>query len=95
MLHESIHVRIGEFLKIYQEREGQPAPKTLVNIVASTHEDWEKRLRELRELGWRYRVIKKKEGSRVRTYYQLVHWEPWPSDPAAAIREAEHRKGVR
>ena len=60
--------------------------------VAFTHDDWEKRLRELRELGWRYRWAKRSEDGRVRVMFILEHWEPWPDDPARAIREAERMK---
>ena len=90
--HGSIHVRIGELMKAFK---GEPVPKAYVQIVAYTHDDYEKRLRELRELGWRYRAIKRKEEGRVRTYFVLEHWRPWPEDPALAIRQAERAKGKR
>ena len=86
----SVHVRIGELLKAFA---GEPVPKTYLQIVAYTHDDWEKRLRELRELGWKYKAKKRKEAGRVRTYFALTHWEPWPDDPARAIRDAERAKG--
>jgi hypothetical protein len=89
ILHPSVHIRLGELLKAFA---GEPVPKTYLQIVAYTHDDFEKRLRELRELGWRYRPVKRKEARRVRTYFVLQHWEPWPENPAAAIREAEARK---
>ncbi len=91
MLHNSVHVRLGELLKAFA---GQPVPKTYLQIVAYTHDDWEKRLRELRELGWRYRAERRTEEGRVRTYFTLEHAEPWPADPTRAIREAEAKKGA-
>jgi 5-methylcytosine-specific restriction endonuclease McrA len=90
MAHKSVHVRIGELLRRFQ---GQEVPKQHLQFVAAfTHEDWEKRMRELRELGWRYRVVRRKEKGRIHTYFILNHHEPWPADPAAAIRLAEARK---
>lgn len=90
--HESVHVRIGELLKA---KRGEPIPKELIQVVAHTHDDWEKRLRELRELGWRYRVERRKQGRRIRTAFALEHSEPWPEDPAAAIRTAELGRKAR
>jgi len=92
ILHESIHVRIGELLKAFA---GEPVPKEYIQIVAYTHDDFEKRMRELRELGWSYRFTKRKEGRRVRTYFVLEHWEEWPPDPAAEIRRREAMRGGR
>jgi len=89
IVHRSVHVRLGELLKAFK---GEPVPKAYLQVVAYTHNDFEKRLRELRELGWSYRSIKKKEGRRVRTYFILEHWEDWPDNPPQAIREAEQRK---
>jgi hypothetical protein len=89
LLHGSIHKRIGELLKYHQ---GQPVHTSIIKIVAYTHNDWEKRLRELRELGWIINYQNKREKGRVQTYYTMKHWEPWPENPAAAIREAEKAK---
>ncbi len=90
MLHKSVHVRMGELLKAFN---GDCVPKKYIAMVASTtHDDFEKRLRELRELGWRFSAHRHTEEGRVRTCFSLEHWEPWPEDPAAAIREAEKLK---
>ena len=90
LLHKSIHIRLGELLKAFN---GEPVPKEHLHFMAAhTHEDWEKRLRELRELGWRYKTARKKTDGRIRTSFILLHWKPWPDDPARAIREAERRK---
>jgi HNH endonuclease len=92
MLHPSVHVRLGELLKSF---EGAPVPKAYLQLVAHTHEDWEKRLRELRELGWQYHYRRYKDGSRIKVDFILDHWEPWPNeDPALAIRLAEDAKGT-
>ena len=89
IVHGSVHTRLGELLKAFS---GEPVPKAYLQIVAYTHDDFEKRLRELRELGWKYHVEKRKEGSRMRTYFVLDKWRPWPPDPAVAIRAAEAAK---
>lgn len=84
------HRRIGELLKAF---DGAPVPGALLERVACARqyqEDWQKRLRELRTIGWKISVHRKKEGGRVRTYYALEHAEPWPEGRIrAAIREAE------
>ena len=92
MTHKSVHVRIGELLKAFSGRE---VPKAYLQIVTYTHDDWEKRMRELRELGWRYRFVKRKEDNRVHTSFVLDHWESWPEDPPGAIREMEARKRTK
>lgn len=92
MLHTSVHVRMGELLKAFN---GEPVPKAYLAIVAHTHDDFEKRLRELRVLGWRYRFQRRREDGRARTYFILEHWEPWPDNPAAAIRAAEGKNRTR
>jgi hypothetical protein len=87
LVHGSIHVRIGELLKA--KGVGTPVSKSDIKIVAYTHEDWEKRLRELRVLGWDYHTVRQTRDGRVRPDYVLDHWEPWPDDPAREIRAAE------
>lgn len=79
--HESVHMRIGELLKALA-----PAPvrSDVVDMVASPpgdyQEDWQKRLRELRTLGWVIETSRRREEDRVRAYYKLVHSEPWPTE---------------
>jgi hypothetical protein len=64
--------------------------------VASAKEyqtDYEKRTRELRLLGWDYKVRKERgEGSRVRSYYRLTQPAPWPENIHAAIVAEEKRR---
>lgn len=58
-------------------------------------EDWQKRLRELRNLdGWEIGTKKVKEGHRVMTYYFLKSQPPPlpPGDLAAVIRQIERRR---
>jgi len=77
--NESVHMRIGELLKAFAN---EPVRSDILEMVASPpgdfQEDWQKRLRELRTLGWQIETSRKREQSRVRAYYRLVHAEPWP-----------------
>jgi len=91
--HDEPHKRIGELLKAFN---GEPVPGDLLEVVAKARQyqdDWQKRMRELRELGWQYSFEKKKEDGRVRTYYVLQHFEPWPEGSIRAeIRKRELAK---
>ncbi|HTB48891.1 MAG TPA: HNH endonuclease [Verrucomicrobiae bacterium] len=76
--YEEPHKRIGELLKAFHGAAVRP---DLIEIVANSkqyQDDWQKRLRELRVLGWKIEPEKKKEGSRFIAYYILKHYEPWP-----------------
>lgn len=89
------HRRIGELLKAFN---GEPVRSDLIERVASAkqyQEDWQKRLRELRVLGWRIAATKHREGGRVVSYYRLDHAEPWPSGRIAneiRRREADRKR---
>jgi len=61
-------------------------------VTAFTHDDFSRRLRELRDLGWRYKVEKRKEKGRIKTYYILENAKPWPADPEQSIGEMIKRK---
>lgn len=85
------HRRIGELLKAFQ---GDWVPGDLIGIVASAiqyQEDWQKRTRELRVLGWVIETQKRRDiTGRVRTFYRASHWEPWPpGEIRAEIRRRE------
>lgn len=91
--YDEPHRRIGELLKAFN---GEPVPSDLVEVVAKAkqyQDDWQKRMRELRELGWQYSYTKKRDGDRVRSFFILEHYEPWPEgNIAAAIRQHELQK---
>ncbi|GAA3811319.1 HNH endonuclease [Amycolatopsis tucumanensis] len=79
-MHPEPHGRIGELLKAFR---GDWAPSSLIGVVASMQqyqEDWQKRLRELRLLGWTISSKRAKDPitGRVNTWYRAEHWEPWP-----------------
>ncbi|MGC4154858.1 MAG: HNH endonuclease [Propionicimonas sp.] len=85
--------RIGELLRAF-DREW--VRTDLLSIVASAkeyQEDWQRRLRDLRFLGWEYEVQKRhNEGARVWTYYRLCRAAPWPDNIHAAIVAEERRR---
>jgi hypothetical protein len=88
-----VHVRIGELLKAM---EGEWVRSDIVDLVASPsgdyQEDWQRRMRELREIGWDYETRKQREQGRVRSYYRLTRWSAWPS---GNIRAAIGRGGAK
>lgn len=91
--YDEPHRRIGELLKAFQ---GEPVKGELIERVASAkqyQEDWQKRLRELRLLGWKIKAVKRKEQDRVITFYAMEKSKPWPKgNIATAIRRAEKSK---
>jgi HNH endonuclease len=91
MLHKSIHVRIGELLK---RNIGKPVPSPLIELVAG-QEDWKKRTRELRYLGWEIEATRRKlESGKVESYYTLRSFKPWPDDPSGWIRDFERDRAI-
>lgn len=91
---EEPHRRIALLLRAFN---GQPIPSDLLGAVASAkqyQEDWQKRLRELRELGIDYATKKRKLATgRVVTSYRLVSWRELPNEPLAPlIRRREKLK---
>lgn len=87
--HDGVHVRIGELLKAL---DGKWVRSDVIDLVASPpgdyQEDWQRRIRELRKIGWDYETRKRKEEGRVRSYYRLTRWATWPS---GNIRKAIER----
>lgn len=94
MIHDSVHVRIGEFLKAVGL--GTPAPSVVIEFVARDQEDWHKRLRELRYLNWVIDSSRRKlPNGRVQSSYTLRRFTDWPDDPTRWIRiyEDARRRG--
>ncbi|WP_345482771.1 HNH endonuclease [Nonomuraea ferruginea] len=84
--HPEPHGRIGELIKAFR---GDWVPAELIELVASMkqyQEDWRKRTRELRLLGWTYETKKRKDPktSRIRVWYRVTGWKPWPEGSIAA-----------
>jgi 5-methylcytosine-specific restriction endonuclease McrA len=89
MRHKSIHVRIGEALKC---NFGKPVPSPLIELVAG-QEDWKKRTRELRYLGWEIDASRRRLASgKVESYYTLRKFTKWPDDPSGWIRDFERKR---
>jgi hypothetical protein len=92
--HESVHVRIGEVLKAFNA-EGLETPDEVIEFVAEARgrqRYWEKRMRELRHLGWRFEPRMFDEAGVRKTEWKLLEWKPWPKEgPGAAIRRATRR----
>lgn len=92
MNHKSVHVRIGELLKAYPEKL---VPCDVIEFVAN-RDDWPKRTRELRYLGWEITVIKRKnDRGRVKAWYRLDKAVPWPDNPTQVIQEYERDRARR
>jgi 5-methylcytosine-specific restriction endonuclease McrA len=88
------HRRIGELLKAFDGREIRSDLLDLVASAKQYQEDWQKRTRELREIGWDYSVRRERdERGRVRSFYRLTKSADWPSgNIAAVIKQREHAK---
>jgi hypothetical protein len=66
-----------------------------MDFVAN-RDDWPKRTRELRYLGWKITVIKRKnERGRVKAWYRLDESQPWPENPTLFIQEYERSRARR
>jgi hypothetical protein len=85
--------RIGELLRAFK---GEWVSSDLIGIVASAkeyQEDYQRRIRELRDLGWEYEQKRRyDEGARVKVYYRLLHDAPWPENIREAIKDRENRR---
>jgi 5-methylcytosine-specific restriction endonuclease McrA len=85
--------RIGELLKAF---DGGWVRTDLLAIVASAkdyQEDWQRRLRDLRFLGWEIEVQRRfNEGARVWTYYRVKQWREWPANIRAELNLEEARR---
>lgn len=91
---DSPHQRIGEFLKALAPEEVRSDVLELVACAGAYQEDWQKRLRELRTLGWKITTRRQREGRRVRVYYRVTESQPWPVDGVRAeLRRRERLRG--
>jgi len=92
MGYKSVHVRLGEMLKAFK---GEPVDAATLELVAN-QDDWKKRLRELRYLGWEIQTFNRRiSEARVSSFYRLVKSQPWPADPTGVIRNYERERADR
>ena len=88
----SVHLRIGETLKAFQS---ELVPTAILKFVAN-QDDWKKRIRELRYLGWEVKTFNRRvSDTRVSSFYRLVQSQPWPNDPTGDIRRYERERAKR
>lgn len=80
------HRRIAELLIAF---DGNWVPGNLIEIVASAkqfQEDWQKRTRDLRYLGWEIEFLRQpRPGSRTQVSYRASHWEELPEGSIGKI----------
>jgi 5-methylcytosine-specific restriction endonuclease McrA len=92
MGNKSVHVRLGETLKAFQP---EAVDASTLEFVAN-QDDWKKRVRELRYLGWDIRTFNRRVSkTRVSSFYRLVKSRPWPDDPTRDIRRYERERAAR
>ena len=96
MHKDSVYERLAETLRLHAP---ESAPSWLLEFVANFEdfqEDWHKRLRELRYLGIKFTVAKKKnESGKVQSSYRLDHWVDLPPDHKFHIKEHERLTKLR
>ena len=95
--HSEVHRRIGEMLLAAAPDEVRADVLEMVANSGDQQDDWKKRTRELREIGWDYEIKKRTDSDgRRRSYYRLTRSASWPEEPIAdAIRTAEKAKKTR
>ncbi|WP_280445523.1 HNH endonuclease [Nocardia brasiliensis] len=92
-MHDEPQRRIGALLLAFGPDEW--IRSDVIDVVANAKEyqdDWERRLRDLRFLGWDYEHKKRRENGRMRTYYRLTQSAPLPDNIAAALKAEETRR---
>ena len=92
MKNKDVRVRLGDTLKAFK---GEPVDAATLEFVAN-QDDWKKRIRDLRYLGWDVRAsTKRMQNGRVRSFYRLVKAQPWPENPSAVIQKYERDRAAR
>ena len=92
MALKSVHMRLGETLKALK---GQLVPAKMLDTVAN-QDDWKKRLRELRYLGWEIDGLSPNPyNGRLFSGYRLTKSRTWPDDPTGVIRRYERDRAKR
>jgi hypothetical protein len=93
--YDEVHRRIGEALKAAYPEKLRGDLLERVAGAKEYQEDWQKRLRELRLLGWKIKATRQNEQGRSVAYYQLEERPPgWPKGSIrSAIRKVEKKRG--
>jgi len=92
LTHKDPTQRIGEFLKACGE---DAPPRWIIEFVARDGDPF-RRLRELRDIGWDYRTVRRKNDfGRMETSYVVTKSAPWPDDVDAAIKAGAAARGNR
>jgi ribosomal protein L44E len=90
--HADVFTRIGELLKAF-DAEDMTTPDDVIEFVAESRgrqRYWEKRMRELRYIGWEFEPRMFDEGGVRKTEWKLLAWAPWPEEgPSRAIKRVE------
>ena len=90
--YPKVHQRIGQLLIALHPKYVE---SSLLGAVA-IQDDWHKRLRELRTIGWKITVQKTHHANgRVTSAYKAEIWTTLSGDPAADIRLAEKQRGLK
>jgi 5-methylcytosine-specific restriction endonuclease McrA len=93
--HDEPHRRIGEALKAAFPKELRTDVLERIASTKQYQEDWQKRTRELRTLGWKWTSRRERRGRRrTVVYYRLTEWPPeWPAgNIRAEITRRENRR---
>jgi len=96
--YEEPQRRIGELLLAFGEEWVRSDVLAMVASAQEYQEDWQRRLRDLRFLGWDYEYKKRTlDGSgRVWAFYRLKQAAEWPGNIHGAISaEAQRRKELK
>lgn len=92
MKNKDVRVRLGETLKAFK---GEPVDAATLEFIAN-QDDWKKRIRDLRYLGWVVRASRKRmPNGRVRSFYQLMKARAWPENPSAVVQKYERDRAAR
>jgi hypothetical protein len=91
MAPKEVWIRLGEALKAF---EGRVCPRALLETVGQDDE-WTRRLRELRDLGWIVRSVRDPDGKGRHAYaYTVLFWKPWPENVTVAIKAAQDSRNT-
>ena len=90
MARDSVYERLAETLRLHSPNS---TPSWILEFVANFddfQEDWQKRLRELRYLGFKISVTRtKNDAGKVQSAYRLANWVDLPADHKFQIKQHE------